>query len=128
MDLVTDPVLLSELYKLFESYERTVEVLGYNLCELELGIKKREIDKIQLEQKLNKQKATDTDKIDYALLCQSLQNDMLTYKVIEADKQHYWSIIDDAYRKTVDLENKVNKSMEEIKNKLLDEEQFVTRK
>jgi hypothetical protein len=128
LDLIADPILLSELYKLFESYERTVEVMGINLIELELAIKKKEIEKVKLENKLNKKQATDIEKIDYELLCYDLQNDMLRYKVIEEDKKHYWSILDRAYIKVMDLEQKVNTLIEEIKSKLDEQDNLVTRK
>ncbi|QDS35852.1 hypothetical protein [Brevibacillus brevis] len=117
LDVIQDPILLSELYKLFESYERTVEVLGFNLTELELSIKKRELEKDKLEKKLKKGRANEVEKIDFELLCHNLQNDMLRHKVLEADKRHYWSILGNAFVKANDLEQRVNTLIEEIKGK-----------
>jgi hypothetical protein len=126
LDLIQDPILLSELYKLSEAYERTVEVLAFNLDELELSIKKKEIEKEKLEKKLKDGKANEIEKIDYQLLCNSLRNDYITYEVLENDKKHYWSEFDRAFNKVVEVERMVGNLIKDIITKL--DEQKVTRK
>lgn len=118
LENIINPYLLSELYKFVESYERTMEVLGYNLTELELKIKRNLIEKDKLEKKINAGEANEIEKLDYELLINNLQNDSMKLRMLENDKRHYWSELERAYSKACGLEKKVNELIKKISEKL----------